>query len=444
MQRIEIRNLGPIKNIDMDVNDFNLIIGEQATGKSTIAKAVYYFRYIKTILTDYLCQLYDAGTYNDKEVNGGFEKSVRKELKYTFVSLFGYSWDLDKNLSLKYYYTADRWISIKLAGKASKRYISLGFSAELKNLIHNQEKEALSLHGQKASEAGVSLAYASKERLRNYDNFKKNVNYIFDDDRETYYIPAGRSMITLLVNNRSLIESNNLDFITRQFMQIIDNIHGSFSKGIKNAHKFYPDGERKFDVSKVANTLVSDLKGDYQFASGKEYILLSDKNGENDRIPINFASSGQQEVLWLLNQLYILMLKREKAFVIIEEPEAHLYPSLQNRVVEFISYFMNVNDSSVFITTHSPYILTSVNALYCGGKLIEEKPQLTEKVRKIVGPNCEIMPQKVTALKLARSGAVEDLIDHDMGELGTDMIDEISDGINSKYTGLYYLDSTEG
>ena len=105
----------------MDVNDFNLIIGEQATGKSTIAKAVYYFRHIKTMLTDYLCQLYDAGRYNDEDADQGFEKAIRRDLKYVFVSLFGYSWELDKKLSLKYYYTEDRWISIRIVEK-SRRY----------------------------------------------------------------------------------------------------------------------------------------------------------------------------------------------------------------------------------------------------------------------------------------------------------------------------------
>ncbi len=152
-------------------------------------------------------------------------------------------------------------------------------------------------------------------------------------------------MITLLINNRSLMDSDGLDLITRQFMQIIDNIHGMFSDGIRNVHKRYPDGKRSFDVAKVSEMLISDLKGDYQFVSGKEYIVVQDENTSNEKIPINFASSGQQEVLWLLNQLYVLMLKKENAFVIIEEPEAHLYPSLQNKVVEFISYFANVNNS---------------------------------------------------------------------------------------------------
>lgn len=177
-------------------------------------------------------------------------------------------------------------------------------------------------------------------------------------------------MITLLVNNRSLIENENLDLISREFMRIIDNIHGAFADGIRNVHKRYPDGERKFDVGKISEMLISDLKGDYQYNAGKEYIITKYNELHNEKIPINFASSGQQEVLWLLNQLYILMLKKEKAFVIIEEPEAHLYPNLQNKVVEFIAYFANVNESSIMVTTHSPYVLTSVNALYCAGKTI--------------------------------------------------------------------------
>ena len=44
-------------------------------------------------------------------------------------------------------------------------------------------------------------------------------------------------MLTLLVNNRLLLENDNLDLITRQFMQVIDNIHRVFEDGIRNVHK---------------------------------------------------------------------------------------------------------------------------------------------------------------------------------------------------------------
>ena len=433
LQKIEIKYLGPVKELKMEIKDFNLLIGEQATGKSTVAKAIYFFRIIKTTLTDYLCQLFDTALYNGNDVSEGFNKVLKKELKSVFISLFGFSWDLDKRLYLKYEYTEDIWIDVKLKN-ASKKYISVRYSPKLTQKIMHLENEALDLYAQKSNTTTISLAYASKERLRNYDNFENDVNKIFDDFQETYYIPAGRSMITLLVNNRSLIENDNLDLITRQFMQIIDNIHGAFSDGIRNVHKRYPDGERKFDVAKTSEMLISDLKGDYQYNAGKEYIVV-----QNEKIPINFASSGQQEVLWLLNQLYILMLKKEKAFVIIEEPEAHLYPNLQNKIVEFITYFANINSSSIMITTHSPYILTSVNTLYCAGKTIQKRPDLLKQVHDIIGSKCEITPEKVTALKINKDTNIQNLINEEFEEINTEMIDEISDRINEKYAELFYL-----
>lgn len=439
MQKIEIKYLGPVQELEMDIKDFNLLIGEQATGKSTVAKAIYFFRIIKSTLTDYLCQVYDTALYNGNDVSDGFNKVLKKELKSIFISLFGYSWDLDKRLYLKYEYASGIWIDVKLNKNGKRKYISVRYSPKLTQTLKDLEKEALELFEQKPETTTISLAYASKERLRNYDNFKNSVNKIFDDYKETYYIPAGRSMLTLLVNNRSLLENDNLDLITRQFMQVIDNIHRVFEDGIRNVHKRYPDGERRFDVTKTAEMLISDLKGDYLYNAGKEYIVVEDEEEHSERIPINFASSGQQEVLWLLNQLYILMLKKEKAFVIIEEPEAHLYPSLQSKVVEFISYFANINNSSILITTHSPYILTSVNTLYCAGKVIEKNSTYSKKVYDIIDSNCEIDPQKVTALKINKDKSILNLINEELQELNTEMIDEISDSVNEKYMELYYL-----
>lgn len=439
MQKIEIKYLGPVQELEMEIKDFNLLIGEQATGKSTVAKAIYFFRIIKSTLTDYLCQVYDTSLYNGNDVSDGFNKVLKKELKSIFISLFGYSWDLDKRLYLKYEYAPEIWIDVKLNKNGKRKYISVRYSPKLTQTLKDLEKEALELFEQKPETTTISLAYASKERLRNYDNFKNSVNKIFDDYKETYYIPAGRSMLTLLVNNRSLLENDNLDLITRQFMQVIDNIHRVFEDGIRNVHKRYPDGERRFDVTKTAEMLISDLKGDYLYNAGKEYIVVEDEEEHSEKIPINFASSGQQEVLWLLNHLYILMLKKEKAFVIIEEPEAHLYPSLQSKVVEFISYFANINNSSILITTHSPYILTSVNTLYCAGKVIEKNSMYSKKVYDIIDSNCEIVPQKVTALKINKDKSILNLINEELQELNTEMIDEISDSVNEKYMELYYL-----
>lgn len=47
MAVIEINNLGPVKHCCMTLEDFCVLTGPQASGKSTIAKAIFFFRTIK-------------------------------------------------------------------------------------------------------------------------------------------------------------------------------------------------------------------------------------------------------------------------------------------------------------------------------------------------------------------------------------------------------------
>ena len=46
-KRISIRNVGPIKDIDLDLNKVNVFMGEQSSGKSTIAKIISFFNWIE-------------------------------------------------------------------------------------------------------------------------------------------------------------------------------------------------------------------------------------------------------------------------------------------------------------------------------------------------------------------------------------------------------------
>ena len=47
MQKLIINRLGPIEHCELKCSQFMTLTGFQASGKSTIAKAIYYFRTIK-------------------------------------------------------------------------------------------------------------------------------------------------------------------------------------------------------------------------------------------------------------------------------------------------------------------------------------------------------------------------------------------------------------
>ena len=54
------------------------------------------------------------------------------------------------------------------------------------------------------------------------------------------------------------------------------------------------------------------------------------------------------------------MLRGRKTYFIIEEPESHLYPDTQKQMPEYISLSRQMG-SSVLMTTHSPYVLGTIN-----------------------------------------------------------------------------------
>lgn len=437
MARITIKHLGVIKEFAMDIKQFNLFIGEQATGKSTICKAIYFFRSIKNELIEYL---YTIAIDGEGE-NGNFPKALNGTCKRIFVELFGYSWNLLDDLKMEYQFSQDIIIEVYLKRREKgKKYISINYSKELSKELKNLEKKSVDFFNVTKKYDTVS-GFASSERLRCHQEIVKDVNLILADELETYYIPAGRSLLTLMTNQKTKLDYETIDLVNRKFMQFIENIQPKFSSGISLLHQAFPKEERKFDVSQMARQIVTGLKGEYVYNKGREYLIIPDNN---EQVPINFSSSGQQEVLWLLNQLYVLLLREEKAFIIIEEPEAHLYPKLQKEVMDFIAQFTNLTGSTIFVTTHSPYILTCVNNLLYAGKLMNNG-KIKEKVEKITGKNKFLDPAEINAFKLKNNVVekiteVENLLNSDTDELSTELIDDISDTINQTYSSLYYLE----
>ena len=64
MKHLVIKNVGPIKNVDIELNRFNVVIGPQSSGKSTVAKILSACMWLeKEVVT----------TRNDKAISNGVE-----------------------------------------------------------------------------------------------------------------------------------------------------------------------------------------------------------------------------------------------------------------------------------------------------------------------------------------------------------------------------------
>ena len=98
-------------------------------------------------------------------------------------------------------------------------------------------------------------------------------------------------------------------------------------------------------------------RGDLSVKKDMLPVIKYQPEGSDKEIPLYIASSIVSEISPLL-----LVLKSGINFkaIIIEEPEAHLHPELQQKMARLIINMMNIG-ISVWITTHSETILQHVN-----------------------------------------------------------------------------------
>ena len=120
----------------------------------------------------------------------------------------------------------------------------------------------------------------------------------------------------------------------------------------------------------------------------------------------------------------------------IEEPEAHLFPEAQKEISNLIALMSNVENSQVIITTHSPYILASLNNLILANKVGSENINVEKRINK----NLWINRDKVYAA-LVTKGQVKDIIDNELNIIQQENIDSVSGTINDEFDFLFQFET---
>ena len=425
-RRIVIKNFCAIQNIDIHLNtSLHILIGPQASGKSTIGKVIYFCRSIREYLVEYTRIIWKR--------NNGYEAYTNflKYLQNPFMGCFGTTKHMD-DFSIKYYYDedADKFIYISLD---SAHYARFQFSEALKTEISGLIREAISVMD--SPQSRLSEIFDRQERfLALYSETTKS---IFSDDEKLLYIPAGRNLLATIPDivmppekewepGKNPLDISQIDLITQEFIKHIRGMREEIGAGLVAAEERYLKTVRgqimNKDVELARDLIHGILKAEYRYENGVEKLYYK----ENKWMKLMFSSSGQQEILWALHSIFISILHQEKTFFIFEEPEAHIFPDAQEMVMRLIVLLINSNRSEVFVTTHSPYILTATNLLIFSGQ--EER-----KDTSIIERQYRIMPNSVSSyFVLPDTGALENIISSKRNLIDALKIDRISDVINSK------------
>ena len=413
MKKITINNFGPIKKCDIEIKDFNVITGKQSSGKSTIAKSLYLFFLLKDELAKLVLDPQQSNILIPANNKLLFERFLMK-IKMLFNEIFGYDSSMLKN----------------------DTFICMEYSPNV--YIHIRNNRGLSINCCNSLEIFItSLENKNPDvnKIENREAIKKEIEAFFDMDFSVVYIPAGRSVVTTIGNQFSLfysrLEDPNkrmIDRCTRDYFEMIMQLKPLFNKGLSGLiGNGYGYGYNEKVIDLVKPYYCGVINGEYQYANGKEVLVLS--NGT--MVEINFASSGQQEALWIYNILLYYSIVSEKKFFIIEEPESNLFPESQMLITKFIAFIAN-QGAHILINTHSPYVLGEINNLIYAGSFETEK---REKVSDIVGPDCNMRFKDVTAVFIEED-KVSDCMDLEIEQIDNSRLDAISVVINKEYDQL--------
>ena len=246
----------------------------------------------------------------------------------------------------------------------------------------------------------------------------------------TYFIPSNRAFIAKNYSPAST------DVLSKEFYDLVGDIKNNFRKDylaqIEEKKYFNGEIENLASIKYCLKLISSVLKGSFSVDKNEDKITSVDGR----KINLRSAASGQQESIWVMNIIFYLLLENRDIKIIVEEPEAHLFPEAQKDITYLISLLANQEGNQVIITTHSHYILGALNILINAHRIGQTNP---EEVEKIVPKELWVDKDRIFAGFL-ENGIIKDIYDDDAEMIKIQQLNAVAGEINTELDRLLDLE----
>jgi predicted ATPase len=282
------------------------------------------------------------------------------------------------------------------------------------------------------------------ELLADYNiDFKIETNtYIRYDNQELFVEIKGKDIKSNFTSKKpDLINPIYIPAERVFFSTISQSIFGLMSGNI-SLPKWLIDFGAKFEQAR--NSLkkmdVDFLNAKYEYDGSNDYIHLPNKG----KIKLSQASSGLQSVIPLLLVVQFNTSKRNKKrdLFVIEEPELNLYPTSQKDLIEFIVARLNKSADKLIITTHSPYLLTTIDNLIQAQNVASQSQNEFESVNRLVSEEYWIKYDNVSCYYFDQ-GTGRSTMDEETKSIGPSNIDNVSERLSTIFEQLLALKYAE-
>jgi hypothetical protein len=421
MANITIKEFSCVKSADLETADITAIIGPHGSGKSVLCKLLYFCRHVCDAAIDYASRA---------EGLPAFRRAIEDE----FVRWFPQSAWGAAAFSIRY---REARVAITITPR-----IRAGRSSEAKVAFNSGFVEyygsLLALNAELNEKNANVPEYLRPFLFRSVAKPALQQAVVGETGAESQvYIPAGRAFFTVL--GRALMafdQSGMLDPISREFGRRFASFRALAEQG-------------RIDVASLSASFAELLGGSLE--RGKDRVLAI-RTTDDRLVPLNALSSGQQEMLPLLGLLMEdssgsgrhQSKRKASRRVFVEEPEAHLFPETQARVVQWLVRLRNEGRflSQLVLTTHSPYVLAKLNNLAFAGKLAEtRRPPRPSVLNEVIPADARIAAHSIRVYALIE-GEARDVIEDD-GLINSDFLDSVSDQMATEFDALLRLEGRE-
>ena len=417
MQTIEIRKIGPLVETGIvPVSQVMLLIGEQSTGKSTFMKILCF-----------CCWL-------EQQVMIGGDSIVSK---YTHYYRF---WNELK----KFHHLNDEFFSdssyIKYDGSAvqiemrgKKRNAKIVRKPKFAEIRHNLKLSFLpSERNLLSSIQNIENLYRSKDvdmlfnyilewgEARSQFNATHPLDLVFVDNMKYHYDAKNGDVLTL-ADGHSKIKPYYASSGVQSALPI-QVLATYLAREVGTSAKISPVEylkqldltDSKIDIKVLTSVLSEMLKNGGVSKTEK----LSDKSPSFDTVFKNLQNRSSYRSYHMF----------------IEELEQNLFPKAQFELVKMLVGLLKHMDkkdtgykSSVFLTTHSPYVLTALNVMMLVSAAYELSP---DKVNDL-GLEDYVLPKGAYSAYCIKDGRFESIIDEEYGFVKGDFLDSVSELVDN-------------
>ena len=363
MSSIIIKNFGAIKmhNAPIEIKKVTFFIGNQGSGKSTVAKLIATFMWIEKALV--------RGDYDKKWLER------KNRFKNTFLPYHRIENYLKENTFIQYkgeaYIITYENKFLKFEEKKNNNY-------SLPQIMYVPSERNFIAYVKSPKELKLS-SEALKEFLTEFDNSKEIVKNLS--------LPINKAMLDYdKLNNTLNLKGEDYKIKLTEA-----------SSGFQSFAPIYMVSNYLVNTIKKDSGIKVSMSGDEISRFRKEIEqLYKDKylNDELKRIAISVLSKKFNKT----------------SFVnIVEEPEQNLFPTSQRDMLYSLLKINNeIADNKLIITTHSPYLVNYVSVAVEAGKLTQGVTAVKEKqLNKIVPISSVVNSDDLAIYQLNEKGSVE-------------------------------------